>query len=128
MPLKFDVRQDDRWYTNTDFTVKYRIWEADGVTPRDVSAYALSWMLKTRDRDPDASALLVKTTPTITITGVFNVDPALNTQLVEVPIADTEVPPAMAGVRSVELKRTDATLETVLSKGLAVLLVSAHQS
>ena len=43
-------------------------------------------MLKKRDKDPDADALLVKTTPTIQITGIF-ADDQTNTQRVRVPIA-----------------------------------------
>jgi hypothetical protein len=127
MAMKFDVIQADRWFKNTKYTFKYRVWQRDGTTPRDVAGYTLSWMLKVRDKDPDASALLNKTT-TIQVTGVFNLDPALNTQLVEVPVADTDTVTQKAGMFTIELKRTDIGLETVLSKGLARLLESGHQS
>lgn len=128
MALKFDVLQTDRWYINTDYTLKYRVWQADGLTPRNVAGYNLSWMLKIRKKDPDANALLTKLTPIIFVTGVFNIDAALNTQEVHVPIADTDTVGLTSGMRVIELKRTDAGLETVLSDGLASLLPSAHQS
>jgi hypothetical protein len=130
MALKFDVVRDDLWYKNTDFVFKYRVWQRDRTTPRDVTGYALSWMLKTKATDADASAILTKTSvgsPPISIQGIFHVDPALNTQEVWVPIADTDTTTPKSGVYHIELKRTDPGAETVLSAGLARLLESGHQ-
>lgn len=125
----FDIREADRWFTNTDYTIKFRVYEGDGVTPLNVAGYAMSWLLKKRVTDADVSAILTKTTPTITVTGVFNADPEVNTQLVEVPIADDDTDGTVkAGVYAHELKRTDAGLETVLCSGSAILLASAHRS
>ncbi len=128
MALKFDVLQSDRWYQNSDFTFKYRVWQADKVTPRNVAGYNLSWMLKLRKTDPDANALITKVSPAVIVTGVFNSNPALNTQEVHVPVADTDTVGLKTGPRVIELKRTDPGLETVLSDGVANLLPSAHQS
>lgn len=129
MAYKFDIRESDRWFTNTDYTIKYRIYAEDGVTPENAAGYAFSWMLKRRPRDPDASALLTKTTPTITIIGVFDSDPAVNTQRVTVfvPASDTDGD-FKSGVYFHELKRTDTGIETVYSQGSAKILDSAHRS
>lgn len=129
MATKFDIRESDRWYTNTDYTVKFQIFERDGVTPKDASTFAsLSWLLKRRAEDPDASAVLSKASPTITVTGVFNIDPDVNTQLVEVPITDTDTVSVRKGAYAHELKVNDPGLETVLCSGSAILLPSAHRS
>jgi|SRR5687768_11440975 len=128
MPLKTDINEGDRWFANAAFKIKLRVWEADGVTPRDVSGYALSWMLKRRQADADLAAVLTKTTPTITITGVFHSDPAVNTQLVEIPITDANTVSVPGGIYRHELKRVDPGLETVLCSGSANLRAPLHKT
>ena len=130
MPIKVDIRESDGWRCNTAYRIKFRAWEDDGVTPREVTGYAFSWMLKRRLGDADASAFLTKTS-TIVITGVFNLDPDVNTQLVEVPItaADTNTAALMPGGAFLhELKRTDTGLQTVMCQGSAVLKGSLHKA
>ena len=128
MATKFDIRQDDRWFKNTDYTIKFKAWEKDGKTPRDVTGYTLSWMLKRRLSDLDSAAILTKTTSGgITITGTFDSNPVLNTQLIEVLIADTDTVNVKPGVYAHELKRTPG-IKTVLCFGSAVLLGSVHVS
>lgn len=128
MAAKVDILEADRFFTNTDYTVKVSIFEADGITPRNVATYALSWLLKKRVTDLDANAVITKVTPAgITITGIFNVDPTLNTQIVEIPLADTDTLSVRHGAYHHELKRTDAGFETVLCSGMAILKASAHR-
>jgi hypothetical protein len=124
---KFDIREGDRWFTNTKYTIKHKVYEADGVTPRNVAGNGFSWMLKRRLTDADADAVLTKTS-TIVVTGTFNINPAINTQLVEVPIQDDDTDGTFkAGVYAIELKRTDPGLETVFTQGTAIIRQSAHK-
>jgi hypothetical protein len=133
MALKFDIREDDRWFQNTDYTVKVRVKDAAGV-PINVAGHSMSFFVKVRASDPDLAAKITKTTPTITVTGTYNADPAISTQEVVIPIVDDDTISAAGvvivkhGVYVIELKRTDPGLETVYVSGMAVLRASAHRS
>jgi hypothetical protein len=128
MPLKTDITAADRFFTNADIVFRFAIYEADGITPKDVTGYALAWLLKARLADADLDALVSKETPAITITGTFNADPEVNTQRVLVSVSDEDTADVPAGFYFHELKRTDAGAETPLCSGRAVLQQSAFLS
>lgn len=121
--MKFDIRDSDRFFTNTDFAVNFTVKQADETTPQPITGWALSWILKQRATDPDGSAVLTKTTASggITITN----GPA--GQCV-VTITDTDTASLKPGAYVHELKRTDPGSEAVLCSGMAVLRRSAHIS
>lgn len=112
----------------TDFSYEYTIKNAAESQCINISGWALSWMIKRRKSDLDASALLVKTTAVggIAIAGVFNVDPALNAQVATVTIADTDTTTIAEGLHYWELKRTDDGFETVLAYGRIDLRRPVH--
>jgi hypothetical protein len=123
MPLKFDILEDDKWFTNADFTVKFQIRQADEVTPQNITGWALSWIVKRRAADPDAMALFPAK---VTGSGITITNGAAG--LCEAFVADTDTLAARAGVYAHELRRTDPGLETPLCPGMAVLRPSAHRS
>lgn len=127
MPAVANITQDDGWYKGTDKKLRYSIFSDDAqTTPLDVSTFALSWQLSSK---PGQAPTLTKTLGSgITVTGVFNASPSLNTQVVEVAIADTDTDALAATTWWHELKRTDAGLEEVLAHGYARLLQPVHLS
>lgn len=97
-------------------------------TIRDITGWSLSWMLKDDLSDPDAQAVLTKTTGSgIVISGTYHQNPNSNTQRATVSLsaADTTI-----AQRSYwwELKRTDSGSETRLAYGLLAVGPTVHLS
>lgn len=122
MPLKFNITEADRFFTNADKLVTFAIKQADEVTAQNITGWALSWMMKRRATDADASALITKVTPAgITITDGPN-------GLCQFTVTDENTAAVAAGLYVHELKRTDAGSETPLCEGTVVLRQSKHIS
>lgn len=85
----------------------------------DITGWAISWLVKVRESDLDASAILTKTTANggVTITGVYNASPTLNAQVARVSINDEETDAMTEALYHHELRRTDAGFETPLIEG-----------
>jgi hypothetical protein len=99
---------------------------AGTAVPENVAGWAVSFVLLKSDKAADASTpqlVLTTTGGAITITGVYNVDPDVNTQALRVFVADTDIPlwNGTAGFKQktyrYSLKRTDAGSETIIAKG-----------
>ena len=120
MALKFDITEADRFFTNADKVFTFAIKQADQTTAQNITGWALSWMLKRRATDVDASALIVKTTAAgITITDGPN-------GICTFTVTDENTAAVRAGFYVHELKRTDTGAETPLCEGTVVLRQSAH--
>lgn len=131
----------------TDNTFKFSVWQqtidadltrkqnedaltaaiaAGTAVPENASGWALSFVILKSDKAADASTPVLTLTTTggaITITGVYNVSPLVNTQLVNVAVADTDIPlwNGTTGFKEktyrYSLKRTDAGSEKILNRG-----------
>ncbi len=104
------------WFIGEDVTLRFTVYaDASHAACVDVSTYALAYALRRLNTDSDP-ALITKTTgtATITVTGVFNSAPAVNTQRVLVSIVDTDTDGLEPGVYMHALKRTNDGNETVL--------------
>ena len=130
MAIEREITADDHWFVGEDKSLIYTIYKADEVTPQDVSGWALSWRLKRFKTDADVDSLLTKTTAggEVVISGVYNVNPATNTQIVTVSIVDTDTDGITPGNAYHELKRTNDQSETVLAFGMVRLLRGVHRS
>jgi len=132
------VTEADGFFAGTDAKMVYEIFkqgaplDSDGVPTQceDVSAFAMKWSLRLATpvvppyREQGTEVLTKATGSGITVTGTYNLTRSVNTQRVEVAIADTDTD-ALAGGNYVDaLKRTDAGLESVLSYGTVKLLVA----
>lgn len=137
-----DITADDQVFFDTDRILRYTVYQGNptaaeiaAVTaiPQDVSGWSLAWTLR---KKLTGAAMIEKLTGSpggIAITGTYNVDPAVNTQRVEVTLADTDTydpdaSPAVnlkAGSYVYALKRTDDGEETVLAYGKFKLLQAA---
>jgi len=124
MAERADITSDHEWFTNTDHVFEFTIYQEDGVTPQNITGWELSWFLKRGEGDPDAAALLAKTTGG-SPTEIDIVNGATGRVDVIVLAADT------AGIRGGdyfhELKRTDTAQESVESYGAAKLKQSLHR-
>jgi len=114
----------------TDHRLEYPIASKATGLPIDITGWVLSWMAKRRQSDLDAAAVLTKTTAGggITITGVFNADPALNAQVARVTIADDDTAALEPYLYVCELKRIDPGFETILSSGMLNLDYAVHRA
>jgi hypothetical protein len=117
--------------SGTDHLIIYDgVTNAAGTIALDVSAWNLSWMMKTSTRKSDADATLTKSNGLgsgITETGAFNADPDLNAQTSTVALFDIDTVTVTAGKYVHELKRMDDGLEAVLSRGKVTLTQSVHR-
>lgn len=122
MAIEQNVSASDAWFAGEDKVLQFEILQADGVTPQDVAAWALSWTMRKSDRT--AAQVLAKATSGqgITITGTYNVVRAVNTQRVLVAVSDDDTDALEATTYRHALKRNDPGSETVLSFGNVALL------
>lgn len=118
-----DIRESARFFTNTDKTFTFTIVDDDGAA-KNVSGWALSWVLKRTKADADASAIITKTTAA---GGITIVNGPAGIVRVSIAAGDTDET-VKARVYWHELKRTDTGLKAVLTHGLAVLRKGAHLS
>jgi hypothetical protein len=104
------------WFIGDDITLRFTVYTSHArTTCLDVSLFAMAYALRRRNTDAD-TALISKSTAngTITVTGVFNSDPLVNTQRVLVSIVDTDTDGMSPGSYMHSLKRTDPGFETVM--------------
>lgn len=127
MALRVDIRPAELWFRGEDKRLQFVVYaDATLAACVDVSGFAMSWQLALT---PGSDPLVTKTTVSgITVSGIFNADPTLNAQVVEVAIADTDTDGLTVQQLWHELKRTDAGLEGVLVHGKAAILPPVHLS
>jgi hypothetical protein len=90
------------------------------VTPVNVTGWTFTFILRKGDKSVDPALL----TKAATIEGTYNADPAVNTQIVVVALADTDTAAAdgtsvtlAPKVYRYSLKRTDSGAETIYARG-----------
>lgn len=137
-----DITADDKVFFDTDRTLRYAVYEGDPTAeqiaagtavPKDVAAMDLAWVLRKKVNSIDPPLIEKTLSAGISITGIFNVDPTVNTQRVQVQLDDTDTydpdasPPVeiKAGTYVYALKRLDAGAETILAEGSFTLLRAA---
>ena len=110
-----------------DHALAFTVYTDDTETTiRDITGYALSFMVKTNLADADAAAVITKTTGAgIVISGSYHQNPNSNTQVATVTISAAN---ATISQRSYwwELKRTTSGSETRLAHGLLNLGETVH--
>lgn len=120
--LEYDLGTDQAF----DFTVYTT--EAAAVV-REITGWALSFVVKRKGTDADLIALVTKTTSSgIAIAGVFDAAPGTNTQKATVSIADADTDSLSAGTYRWELKRTDAGSEARIAFGTIVFNQTLHRT
>ena len=107
----------DGWFVGEDQTFRFTIYQADGVTPQNISGWSLEWVL--RVRASSSSAILTKTTSS----GIVITDESAGK--CEVSVTRTESNLLVPGKYFHTLRRSDTNFSTVLSHGDAVLRYAA---
>lgn len=130
--LDDNIDKIDGWMTGEDKSLVYTIYvagttraqiDAGTATPQDISGWTLSFKLKARLEDPDASALISK----ITGAGITLTTPASG--VATVALTDTDTDTLGEGKTYYhELKRTGDGVEAILSQGQVNLRQSVHRS
>lgn len=106
-------------FQGEDKVIRFTITDGDNV-PVDVAGWTFEWIVRKSDTDTETAVLSKTTAAGIAVSGIFNVDPTLNTQRVVVTLTDTDLGIAARQYRHA-LKRADDGYETVLSYGDFVL-------
>lgn len=115
------VETNLQYWLGTDNSWEFTIYTDpdDRTTIRDVTGYTTNFMVKRYLSDADGSALL---TASGTVSGTFNSDPSVNTQVVTVTVADTSTDTEIVpGTAHWALKRTDDGSEKVLAFGMITM-------
>jgi hypothetical protein len=117
MARQQNIGDTEDWFVGEDKTIPFEVYSSDEATIEDVTGWAIQWVL--RKTVGDDAIVLSKTTgaASVTITGSYDADPAVNTQRVNVLISDTDTDNFQPGKYQHALKRTDDTFETILSYG-----------
>lgn len=142
MSYQRNITADDKVYFDTDRLLRYTVYDGDPTVaeieagtavPKDVTGYDLAWVLRKKVDSADPPLIEKTLSSGISITGVYNSDPALNTQRITIQLDDTDTydptasPPKTikAGTYVYALKRIDAGSETILAEGTFTLLRAA---
>lgn len=142
MAYQRDITAADKVFYDTDRLLRYTVYRgdptaqeiADGdAVPEDVTGWALAWVLRKKVNSEDPPLIEKTIGDGIAIVGVYNADPVVNTQRVEVTLEDTDTydpdgSPATevkAGTYAYALKRIDDGGEAILAYGSFKLLQAA---
>ncbi len=104
-------------FIGEDKRLRLRIFDENGITPLDIGSMTFRW---TFSQSPsDETALIAKTSAAgkITVSGVFNLIPASNTQYVEVEVDAEDTAAMFKGRYHHALRRADVGSRTVLTYG-----------
>lgn len=147
MALEADIgfTDQDRVFYDTDQLLVFTVYQgnptqaqinASQAIPEDVSGYALAFVLRKKPSSADPPLIYKDNTASpsdIAVTGVYNVDPEINTQQVEVFLRDTDtydpdgspVVIIKPGTYAYALKRLDEDAETIYRYGKLKLTQAA---
>lgn len=145
MSVEFNVTAAQKFFLGEDKVLDLTIFDQDGITPFDVTGLPLEWNLKKTDKASDPgiitkgiTALGVSTG--ITIVGVYNVSPLLNTQKVRIAFASDDTNPDVTSVLVVlpyalkagtayrhSLKRKDVSNKAILTFGSFTFLQATER-
>jgi hypothetical protein len=139
MAIEFNVTATLKFFLGDDKLLDFTIFGQDGVTPFDVSGLVMEWSIKKTDKALDPPIISKTTVSGITIIGVYNVSPAINTQRVRVTFASADTDPDVTSVLPTpytlkanvayrhSLKRMTSGLESVLSYGSFTFLQATER-
>lgn len=129
MAIEFNITADKNFFLGEDKMIDFKVYELDGTTPLDVGGLPLEWNVKKNDKDPDPGIITKGVGSGLTIVGIWNVDPSVNSQKVRVTFVPADTDPtttAALGTPYVlkpgfayrhSLKRKDLTNANILSFG-----------
>lgn len=99
-------------FVGTDVVQPIKVVDKDGI-PVNIAGFTLVFDVRKKDTSPDPAILSL----TPAITGIYNVDPLVNTQVATVTITDTQMNLFKGQTYRYSLKRNDNDSETILVRG-----------
>lgn len=90
--------------------------------PVDMSTFAVTWFLRAQASSTDALLEVAGT-----VAGTYNIDPAINTQVMRATLTDDQTGALAQGVRHYAWKRMDGNNEVDLAYGPQVVLRTASR-
>lgn len=131
MAIEFNVTAADHFFLGEDKVLEFVVFDLDGTTPFNVAGLSLEWNMRRTDKAGDPAIL----TKTPTVVGVFNSNPATNTQRVRVTFASDDTDPLVTTLYTLKagfayrhsLKRKDAGNEIILSYGSLTFLQATER-
>ena len=118
-------RTDIDYTIGSDAQFVFTVLSSDGATAQDMTGWSLSFMVKSGYEDLDGDALITNTSGVLS--GSFNSDPDVNTQVFTVTLADTDTDSLTPGKCVYELKRTNAGYEAPVAYGTFTLRRGVHR-
>lgn len=119
-------RSDLSFFIGSDHSLVFTILNATGSLAEDITGWSTSFMLKRGLEDADGAALVTNTAGAVS--GVYNSDVDVNTQILTVTLADTDTESLDPGNVNWELKRTTSGYESVLAYGKMNLVRGVHRA
>lgn len=134
MAVELNITATNKFFLGEDKVLDLTIFDQNGVTPLDVSGFALEWSLKKTDKAPDPGIITKGITALgastgITIVGIYSAVAASNTQKVRISFASADTDPDVTSVAATpytlkaavayrhSLKRKDSGNEGILTFG-----------
>jgi hypothetical protein len=134
MAIEFDITAAHKFFLGEDKVIDLTIFGQDGITPFDVLGLALEWNLKKTDKALDPGIITKGITALgastgITIVGVYDVDPEVNTQKTRITFDSNDTDPDVTSLLVTpyvlkaateyrhSLKRKDTGSEGILTFG-----------
>ena len=115
MAVEQNILKARRWFTGENKQLKFKGFGEDGVTPMDMTGMNFRFVLAD---DPEGAIELTKESPAgISVIGVFDEDPDLNTQAVEVSIVPADTAALFKGRHYYSLVRIDPGFVGVVAFG-----------
>ena len=116
MAIERNITDADDWFAGEDKTLKVKFFEDDDVTLRD--ATGMNFIFTLAD-DPEGTVLFTKSSPTnITVTGVFDEDPGLNTQFINVSISADDTKDISKQKLYYSVRRSDPGFRGLVTHGI----------
>jgi hypothetical protein len=126
---EFNITATDKFFLGEDKVIDLTIFGQDDATPFDVTGLPLEWNMRKTDQAADP-ALLVKGVGTgLSIVGVYNAVPAVNTQRVRLTFAAADTATGLKANVAYRhsLKRLDVGNKGIFSYGsLTFLQATEH--
>lgn len=122
MSRVFNVVEADNFFLGEDKFLRLPVYGPDGVTPIDVATWALDYVIRKTNKAADPAIIhKSKSSGSITVEGVFNVDPSVNTQQVVIPFFRLDTVDLKPAEYHHSLERVDVGNYGILYFGTIVL-------
>jgi len=135
MALVFNITAADKFFLGEDKVIDAIIYGPDNVTPLDVSGMVLEWNMRQTDKAPDPAIITKGLSSGLSVIGIYDVVPGVNTQRVRTTFASADTDPLVTVNYTLRagfayrhsLKRMDPGNEGILYYGSLTFLQATER-